>query len=200
MSSTGDNSDSAPVRAVADKPSDSGRELFALVYDELRRQAHRYLRSAGGAHTLQPTALVNELYLRMEKQVTSRGASRLDLLRLAATAMRNILVNHARDRRRQKRGGTRRRMPLLDDAVGLYERPVNDLIALDDALQALALFDSRAAQIVDLRFFGGLGVEETAEALNVSPRTVEADWAAAKMWLRQRLSDGPAAQDSNRKP
>lgn len=161
--------------------------LFPLVYEELRRLALAYLRAEREEHTLQPTALVHEAYFRLSGQRDVDWGNRAQFVGVAASMMRRILVNHARDRRAQKRGSGATRVA-LDDAVGLVEERDVDLVALDDALVALAEVDPRGSRVVELRFFGGLGVDETAEVLGVSSATVKRDWGAARAWLRRELA------------
>jgi RNA polymerase sigma factor (TIGR02999 family) len=161
--------------------------LMPLVYDELRRLALSYLRRERPDHTLQPTALVNEAYLRLADQSNVGFHDRAHFFGVAAKVMRRILVDHARRHHAEKRGGLNHKVPLED----LAATPAGfdfDLVALDDALQALAAQDKRKSRIVELRFFGGLSVEETAEVLGVSAPTVKNDWRLAKAWLRRELS------------
>ena len=168
------------------------KKLIPLVYDELRAIAASYLRREPAEHTLQPTALVNEAYLKLvdQKRVDWRG--RAHFIAVGAQAMRRILVDHARARQREKRGGGRRRLPLDEDFQLSTERD-EDVIALDEALRKLSQLDERQARIVELRFFGGLTVQEAAEVLGVSKRTVEAEWTMVRAWLRRELSEeGPS--------
>jgi RNA polymerase sigma factor (TIGR02999 family) len=159
--------------------------LLPLVYAELRRIAARQLRKERSGHTLQPTALVHEVYLRLvdQRQVDWRG--RAHFFGVAAQMMRRILVDHARDLRRAKRGGGALRVSLSDVQVPL-ERAA-DLVALDDALTALETFDPRKGRVIELRYFGGLSLEETAAALEVSVATVRRDWSLARAWLYREL-------------
>jgi RNA polymerase sigma factor (TIGR02999 family) len=166
---------------------DAIAELAPLVYNELHALAAHYLRHERNDHTLQPTALVNEAWLRLASREDPRWENRRHFYRAAAIVMRSILVNHARDRRRLKRGGQSKRVP-LDDALLAFEDRAVDLIALDDALTKLALLDPRQIDIVELRFFAGLTIKETAETLGVSPRTVDADWSLARSWLQREMS------------
>jgi RNA polymerase sigma factor (TIGR02999 family) len=159
---------------------------FPLVYDELRRLAGRYLRAEDVGHTLQPTALVHEAYLRLVGQRNVDWRNRAQFLGIAAEMMRRILVNHAVARRTAKRGGGAPRIA-LDETLRVLEADDVDLLALDGALGALAAVDARASRVVELRFFGGLGIEETAEVLGVSPATVKRDWTVARAWLRREL-------------
>ena len=156
-------------------------EVVTLVYDELRRIAHRYLKGERAGHTLQTTALVNEAYLRMIELDRMRWADRAHFFAIAATLMRRILVDYARQRGREKRGGELSIVPL--DGHDVAATPGVDIEALDGALARLAALDAQQARIVELRFFGGLTVEETAAALTLSPSTVKRDWASAKAWL-----------------
>ena len=161
--------------------------LMPLVYDELRRLALSYLRRERPDHTLQPTALVNEAYLRLADQSNVGFHDRAHFFGVAAKVMRRILVDHARRHHAEKRGGLNRRLP-LDEVEATPAGFDFDLVALDDALQALAAQDMRKSRIVELRFFGGLSVEETAKVLGVSAPTVKNDWRIAKAWLRRELS------------
>jgi RNA polymerase sigma factor (TIGR02999 family) len=162
------------------------RQLLPLVYGELRKIAARKLRAEREGHTLQPTALVHEAYLRMVEQTDVPWQNRAHFLGCAAHVMRHILVDSARARRASKRGGGARRVTLSDALVVAGDRDV-DLVALDDALQALAKLNARQSRVVELRYFGGLSIEETAEVVGVSPTTVSQDWAIARMWLRREL-------------
>jgi RNA polymerase sigma factor (TIGR02999 family) len=160
--------------------------LIPLVYAELRRLAHHYLQDERPGHTLQTTALVHEAYLRFQEKGSGRFENRAHFFAMAAQLMRQILVDHARGRRAAKRGGGNQKIT-LDDACGLMKgRPV-DIIALDDALNGLARLDPHQSRIVELRFFGGLSIEETAEALGVSPATVKRHWFTARLWLYQEM-------------
>src|SRR5262245_52319374 len=166
--------------------------LLPLTYEELRRLARRYLQRERPEHTLQPTALVHEAYLRLVDQKEVRWQNRAHFLGIAAEAMRRILVEHARAHRRAKRGGGPRRVS-LEDTVGLSNERGLDLVALDDALASLAALDPRKSRVVELRFFGGLTTEETAQVLGVSTATVERELYVAKLWLRRALNPGGAA-------
>ena len=161
--------------------------LFPIVYDELRRLARGYLRRESPAHTLQPTALVHEAYLRLVDQNSVAWQNRAQFFGLAAQMMRRILVNHALSRQAAKRGGDARRVP-LDEAIEFFDARSLDLIALDEALKALHAFDPRQARIEELRFFGGLTIEETAEVTGVSPATVKREWTSAKLWLLREMA------------
>jgi RNA polymerase sigma factor (TIGR02999 family) len=162
-------------------------ELMPLVYEELRRLAHRCMSRERPGHTLQTSALVNEAYLRLVDQKNVRWQDRAHFFGIAARLMRQVLVDYARKRRYAKRGGEARRVP-LDEALVVSEERADEVVALDDALNSLAEIDPRQSQIVELRFFGGLSIEETAEVLAVSPGTVMRDWTLAKAWLRRAVS------------
>lgn len=161
--------------------------LVPLVHQELRVLAQRYMRRERSDHTLQATALVNEAYIRLIDVNRIQWQNRAHFLAVAAQTMRRILVEFARHRRRQKRGGDAAHMA-LDSVEDLAPQECADLIALSDALTALATFDSRMGQVVELRFFGGLSVQETADVLSVSPETVIRDWKTAKAWLLRELT------------
>ena len=163
-------------------------ELMPIVHGELRRLARRMMRGERGNHTLQTTALVNEAYLRLVDLNRVRWQDRAHFFAMSARLMRRILVDHARSRNYQKRGGALRRVS-LDEALVVSEERGTDLVALDDALEALAAVDPRKSQVVELRFFGGLSIEEAAEALQVSGETVLRDWRFARAWLRRELSE-----------
>jgi RNA polymerase sigma factor (TIGR02999 family) len=160
--------------------------LIPLVHRELHQIAQRHMRHERAGHTLQATALVNEAYLRLivAKDVTWRDRSHF--LAVCARVMRRILVDHARSRRSQKRGGHAAKVT-FDEALVVTNEVGQDFAALDDALEALAKFDERKSRVVELRFFGGLSVEETASVVEVSPDTVMRDWQLAKVWLRREM-------------
>jgi RNA polymerase sigma-70 factor, ECF subfamily len=162
-------------------------ELVPLVHQELRRLARSQMRGERDNHTLQTTALVNEAFLRLIDLRRIRWQDRAHFLALSAQLMRRVLVDHARTRNYRKRGGGAATVALDDVAVAAPERAA-DLVALDEALEDLARVDPRKSRVVELRFFGGLSVEETAEALNVSPETVMRDWRLAKVWLLREMS------------
>jgi RNA polymerase sigma factor (TIGR02999 family) len=162
-------------------------ELFPLVYDELRRVADRQLRGERAGHTLQPTALVHEAYLRLIEQHSVDWRNRAHFFGLAAEMMRRILVNYALKRQAAKRGGHVTRLA-LDDAVSFAEQREVDLVLLDEALRRLAVIDPQQSRIVELRFFGGLTIEEVAEALGISDSTVKREWRVARAWLYQQIS------------
>ncbi|HMS42084.1 MAG TPA: sigma-70 family RNA polymerase sigma factor [Pyrinomonadaceae bacterium] len=162
--------------------------LMPLVYDELRRQASRYLKKERQGHTLQTTALIHEAYLKLVGLNQMEWQNRTHFFAVASTAMRRILVDYARERKREKRGGIAENLP-LDEALQIAsgEKSV-DLIALDDALNRLAKLDARQARVVELRYFCGLSIDETADVLSVSNATVRLDWNLAKAWLNQEIT------------
>ena len=165
-------------------------QLIPLVHAELRRLARRQMGHERRGHTLQATALVNEAYLRLIDISQVQWQNRAHFFAMSARLMRRILVDFARARHYQKRGGGAQKVS-LDEALVVSDERGEDLVALDDALQALAVVDPRKSQVVELRFFGGLSVEETAEALHVSPDTVMRDWKLAKVWLVRELGAEP---------
>ena len=161
-------------------------KLMPLVYDELHRLAHRYMSGERSGHTLQTTALVDEAYLRLVNQ-KAHWQNRSHFFAIAAEVMRRILVDYARQRLYAKRGGSAKRVE-LDEAMLMARERSTELIALDDALKRLAGFDERKRRVVELRFFGGLSVEETADVLKVSVNTVKRDWSTARAWLFKEVS------------
>lgn len=161
-------------------------KLIPLIYKDLRQRAHRYMGRERAGHTLQTSALINEAYLRLAAAPGVRWESRNHFFAIAARMMRRILVDHARARRSLKRGGDDRAVT-LDEQYLLTSQPSRDLVSLDDALKALAGEDERKARVVELRFFGGLSVEETAQVLKVSPQTVMRDWKLSKVWLLREM-------------
>jgi RNA polymerase sigma factor (TIGR02999 family) len=170
-------------------------ELFPLVYDELRRLAQWQMGNDAG-QTLQPTALVHEAYLRLVDQATTDWRGRTHFIGFASQVMRNLLVDHARRRASAKRGGGQPRVTLIDDVSPAESRDLDTdgLLALNAALDRLAGEDERSAKIVELRYFGGLKVDEVAEVLGVSKRTVEGHWTHAKAWLARELSQGASGE------
>jgi len=160
--------------------------LIPLVYQELHRLAHHYMGRERTGHTLQTTALLNEAYLRLVESAKPNWQSRTHFFAVSAQVMRRILVDWARSRQALKRGGQEQPIE-LEEALVIAEAPGANLVGLDDALKALAAIDPRKSEVVELRFFGGLSVEETAEVLKVSPETVMRDWKFAKSWLRREL-------------
>jgi RNA polymerase sigma factor (TIGR02999 family) len=163
-------------------------QLIPLVHAELHRLAKQYLRNERAGHSLQATALVNEAYLRLVDARQIRWQNRAHFFAVSARLIRRILVDAARKRGYRKRGGDTRHVP-LDEALTIGQQPDEDLMALHEALCSLAELDARKGQVVEMRFFGGLTVDETAEVLRVSPETVRRDWRLAKSWLRRRLSE-----------
>lgn len=162
--------------------------LTPLVYQELRQQAARYLRRERPGHTMQTTALINEAYLRLIDAKEVRWQGRAHFFAIAANLMRRILVDHARQRNAVKRGGSPVHVT-LDRIVATANQSKVDVLAIDEALTKLAAVDRQQAQIVELRFFSGLSVEETAAALGISPRTVKRDWSVARAWLRREIGE-----------
>lgn len=183
------------VTAVVDEIVSGDREaaqrLFPLLYDAFHRLAARYLKRESPGHTLSPTALVHEAYMKLVDQTRVNWQGKTHFFAVGAQAMRRILVDHARAKHRAKRGGGRARIQ-LDEQIALSPQRDEDLLAVDEALDKLAKVDPRQATIVELRFFGGLGVAEVAEVLGVSKRTVEAEWTAVRAWLRRELDDKDA--------
>ncbi|HVQ38086.1 MAG TPA: sigma-70 family RNA polymerase sigma factor [Pyrinomonadaceae bacterium] len=161
--------------------------LMPLIYEELRKMARRYLGRQNHGHTLQTTALIHEAYLRMVKQKEKRYENRAHFFGVAAQAMRHIMVDYARGRQAIKRGGAARQISLEEAALVTDERAI-ELIAFDDALKELEGLSKRQSRVVELRYFGGLSVEETATVLEVSPDTVMRDWSMAKTWLHRALN------------
>lgn len=177
------------LRAVASGDRREMDALMSAIYTDLRRLAMSHMQGERRSHTLQPTALVHEAYLRLINQRSTQWQDRVHFFAVASRVIRRILVDHARERGAQKRGGGARRVEmeqadLADSVAGI------DLLALDDALAALADIDARQAQIVELRFFGGLTVDEVAELLGIAPRSVDRDWRCARAWLLCRLEGG----------
>ena len=163
-------------------------QLMPLVYAELRRMAGRFMHAQSPSHTLQTTALIHEAYLRLAGDSPRQWENRTHFFRVAAKAMRQVLVDHARARQALRRGGHEHRAIALNEAVVIPDNRVAETVALDDALTELAKLSPRQSQIVELRYFGGFDVGETAEALSISPETVMRDWRAAKAWLYSQLS------------
>jgi RNA polymerase sigma-70 factor (ECF subfamily) len=163
-------------------------ELTPLIYEELRRLAHREMGVERSYHTLQTTALVNEAYLRLADQTNAQWQNRAHFFAVAARAMRRILVSYARSQRAQKRGGGAPKME-LDEAALVSPEESQEIIDLHEALERLAALDSRKAQIVELKYFGGLNYDEMAEVLKISPVTVRRDWRFAKAWLYTQLQN-----------
>jgi RNA polymerase sigma-70 factor, ECF subfamily len=162
-------------------------KLMPLIYEELRKMARRYMHQQNPGHTLQTTALIHEAYLRLVKQKEKHFQNRAHFFGVAAQAMRHILVDYARERHTAKRGGRARPISLEEAALVTPERAGN-LVAFDDALKELESLSKRQSRVVELRYFGGLSVDETAAVLEVSPDTVMRDWSMAKTWLHRALS------------
>ncbi len=162
-------------------------QLIPLVYDELHRLAHQYMRREKPGHFLQTSALINEAYMRLVDQPQIRWENRTHFFGIAARLMRRILVDEARKRNSAKRGG-RLIQVSLDEAAAISQGQAANVVALDDALKSLETVDARQSEIVELRFFGGLSIDETAEVLKVSPGTVMRDWTFARAWLRQQMT------------
>lgn len=172
----------------------AAEKLVPLVYDELKRLARNYMRRERADHTLQTTALVHEAYLKLVRQQKTGWQCRSHFFGIAAQIMRRILLDHARAHLRQKRGGPRQTLR-LDEALTFSKEQSEELVRLHEALERLSAIDPRQGRIVELRFFGGMSVEETAQILGISPKTVKRDWAVAKAWLhgelRQRQGHSP---------
>lgn len=176
------------------QPGPGTGALVAAVYNELRQLAHHYLREERSGHTLQATALVHEVYLRLIPQQQAKWEDRGRFIGIAAHLMRQVLVDYARGRQRDKRGGQeQKRVPLDEDIAAIHPSECQRWDELDHALERLAQLDSRQAQIVELRYFGGLTVEETAQLLSISAKTVKRDWSLARAWLRRELTGSPPA-------
>jgi RNA polymerase sigma factor (TIGR02999 family) len=170
-------------------------ELTPLVYEELHRLAHNHMGRERQGHTLQTSALVNEAYVLLIDQRNVRWQNRAQFFSIASRLMRRILVDHARSHRYAKRGGDIRRVS-LDEAMVVAQEQAAELVALDDALKTLAAIDPRKCQVVELRFFGGMSVEESAEVLGVSAVTVMRDWSTAKAWLQREMEKEVSVQES----
>jgi RNA polymerase sigma-70 factor (ECF subfamily) len=175
------------LRAWSDGDRSALERLTPAVYEELRRLAHHYMKGERAGHSLQTTALVNEAYMRLVDFTRMRWQDRAHFFAVSARVMRRILVDHARHQN-VKRGADMIRIS-LEEVAAVGDRTA-DLVALDEALDALARFDERKVQIIEMRFFGGLSLEETAEVLKVSPGTVRRDWSIAKLWLYRELGGG----------
>lgn len=165
--------------------------MTPIVYEELRRLARRFLAGERSNHTLDPTALVHETYIRLVNQRAVDWRNRAQFLGLAASMMRRILINHAQADRAVKRNGGE--MVALDDALAAATKPEVDVLSLNRSLDELSRLDPRQAQVVELRFFGGFSIEETAEVMGISPATVKREWATARLWLVQQM-EGPGVQ------
>lgn len=178
----------AVLRAWSDGDPAAEAKLLPLVYDQLRRQAAHQLRRERPGHSLSPTAVVHELYLRLVPQERASWVNRAQFFAVASRLIRRVLVDHARARRTAKRAGGWQRVTLAEDVVEAGP-PDLDLLALDRALEELAALDERRARLVELRYFGGLSLDETAAALGVSAATVSREWQLARAWLHRRLAD-----------
>ncbi len=176
------------LREWSDGKQEALDNLLPLVYDELHRQASRFLRKERQGHTLQTTALINEAYLKLIDRRDVNWESRTHFFAVAAQAMRRILVDYARAKHREKRGGDNIKLSLEDATLIATKEKGVDLIALDEALDKLAERDEQQARVVELRYFSGLSLEETADALHVSRATVARDWEAARAWLHRQLT------------
>jgi RNA polymerase sigma factor (TIGR02999 family) len=174
------------LRELSEGYESAPERLMPLVYGELRRLAQGYLEGERANHTLQATALVHEAYIRLVDWKNVSWQNRAHFFALAAQVMRRILVDHAREKQAQKRGGGLTKIA-LEEAVSFPQQREVDLVALDDALQVLAELDPTQSKIVELRFFGGLTIDETAEAMRISPATVKREWQMAKAWLHKRI-------------
>jgi RNA polymerase sigma factor (TIGR02999 family) len=176
------------LRAAAGGGREELDALLAAVYEDLRVLARRHLAGERAGHTLQPTALVHEAYLRLVDRTSADWSDRVHFFAVASQAFRRILVDHARTRKRRKRGAGRTRLT-LHEADAATPRTDVDLLALDEALRLLADIDARQARIVELRYFGGLSIDEVAQVLGMSPRGVDREWSCAKAWLYRQLQD-----------
>jgi RNA polymerase sigma-70 factor, ECF subfamily len=177
------------LRAWSEGEESAPQKLIPLVYEELHRRAHHYMAHERSDHTLQTSALVHEAYLQLVDSTRASWQDRAHFFAVSAQVMRSILVDWARAHYSQKRGGKVRPLP-LDEALLADDRTSAELLALDDSLNALAALDPRKCQVVELRYWGGLSVEETAELLKISKETVARDWKFAKVWLRRQMTEG----------
>jgi RNA polymerase sigma factor (TIGR02999 family) len=175
------------LTAWSDGDQTAREQLMPLVYEELHRLAHRYMKRESPGHTLQTSALVNEAFVRLVDQKNVRWQNRAHFFGIAAQLMRRILVDHARGRQTAKRGGGLNPVS-FDDGLYVSDERSAEVVAVHEALEQLSKFDSRKGQIVELRFFGGMSIDETAEVLGVSPGTVMRDWTLAKAWLHREMS------------
>ncbi|HZU27401.1 MAG TPA: sigma-70 family RNA polymerase sigma factor [Bryobacteraceae bacterium] len=184
------------LSAVGQGDNTAAERLTSFVYHELRGLAASHMRSERSGHTLQPTALVHEAFLRLMRDEQFEVHSRAQFLGIASTVMRRVLVEHARGRNARKRSGLRQRVELRDDVAGMIDAEAADLVDLDRALERLERVDPRLSRTVELRYFGGLSVEEAADVLGVSPKTVKRDWSIARAWLKGELSRGSTSDAS----
>lgn len=183
----GSNQVTVLLRKWSEGDANALEQLTPLVYDELHRLAHRHMRRESAGHVLQTSALINEAYLRLVDQPRIQWESRAHFFGIAARLMRRILVDDARKRNSAKRGGSLIQVP-LDEVESLAQQQAANVVAVDEALQRLEAIDARQSQIVELRFFGGLSIDETAELLKVSPGTVMRDWTFARAWLKGQMN------------
>jgi RNA polymerase sigma factor (TIGR02999 family) len=181
------------LRAWSDGNIADADRLFPIVYDELRKRAHSFLRRERPGHTLQTTALINETYIKLREQRNFRWESRAHFFAICATMMRRILVDYAKTRHREKRGGHAAHIPMEGLVLAMEQKGDVDILALNDALERLEKLDPQQARIVELKFFSGFSIEETASVLGVSDSTVKREWRSAKAWLRHELEKGGAA-------
>ena len=178
----------AMLQAWSKGNPESADRLFPLIYDELKRQAHRFLRRERPGHTLQTTALINETYIKLRQQRNFVWESRAHFFAICATMMRRILVDYAKTRHREKRGGVAEHIPIDGLAIAIENSSDVDIVALGEVLERLAKLDPQQASIVEMKFFSGFSVEEIADVLGISVSTVKRDWRAAKAWLRYELT------------
>ena len=186
------------LQSVGEGDASAAQKLLPLVYDELHRRARQMMQNRRAGHTLQPTALIHEAFLRPVDQDNLELESRLHFVRIAASAMRHVLADHARARGRQKRGGGQRPVTLDEGAVGIVERSA-DVLAVEDALTRLAKVDEQLARIVELRFYGGLEYKEVATALGMSLRSVERGWQVARAWLASAMEENAMEENDTEK-
>ena len=173
----------------SDGKSEAFDELVPLVYDELRVMARRFMRGQPSRHTFQTTELIHEAYLKLAAGEDKNWKNRAHFFGVASKAMRHILVDYARSKNRDKRGGNAEKLTLEDNIAASSSNRAEDIIALDDALKRLAMLDERKNQVVEMKFFGGLTTEEIAEVLKISPETVKRDWSFSKTWLLRELAN-----------
>jgi len=181
-----DNSADRVKSKVSDVPDTD--VLFTQIYNELRQIAYVYMKHERPDHTLQPTALINEVYLKLSSQKDAKWKNRTQFLAIASQAIRRILINHAKAQQAGKRGGSWNRITLNGAALRKNSLSKIDLLSLDEAMKELEVMSERQARVVEMRFFGGMTINEIARTLNISPRTVNGDWAIARAWLRGKLS------------
>lgn len=167
----------------------ASEQLFPLIYEELRQMARRYIRRQSAGHTFQTTELIHEAYLKLAKQDVQNWQNRSHFFGVAAQAMRHILVDYARSKQSQKRGGWQERITLADNTAISKEQRSDEIVALDEALKRLAELDERKSRVVELKYFGGLTNEEIAEVLKISPETVKRDWRFSRTWLLRELAN-----------